>query len=116
MMRRRPPTQGRAGPDEMLTQIGEVPPRYWATYTERAKLDFVASRMLAKDRRDRRVTSHNEMKAEGYLSSSQLYNRVRREVYSETGDLSLLHRSGSSGVFSRPYRRPRITKTGSSDS
>lgn len=97
----------RTSAQDLLSNLGEKPPYRWENMSESAKLDYVAGRVLAQDRRRRGVTSHNAMKAEGYLSVSQLERRINREVFSDTGDLS---RTPQRGVFSRTYRRPRPSK------
>lgn len=64
-------------------------PRGWESYSKGAKLDFIGERILVIARK-KRTTKHSEMKEEGWLSSSQLLRRRKREVYSKFGDLDAI--------------------------
>jgi len=76
-------------------------PKIWDEMTREAKLDYIATRILAEDRVG--TTSHSEIKETGILSVSQYERRRRREVTSETGDLDTI--KPKQGVFSRTHTR-----------
>jgi len=76
-------------------------PKIWDEMNLEAKLDYIATRMLAEDRVG--TTSHSEIKETGILSVSQYERRRRREVYSEYGSLDNI--KPKQGQFSRVHTR-----------
>ena len=79
-------------------------PRNWEYYSKEKKLDFIAERILIVARKAK-TTKYSEMKEEGWLSTSQLARRRRREVYSKLGDLDAA--PWKRGSF-RPYAKDRL--------
>lgn len=75
-------------------------PRGWEYYSKGKKLDFIGERILVEARK-KRTTKHSEMKEEGWLSSSQLLRRRKREVYSKFGDMDAV--PWKAGSKDRPY-------------
>lgn len=59
-------------------------PKGWDSLSQGAKLDYIATRILAEDRRG--ITSHNALRESGILSVSQYERRLAREVYSNYRD------------------------------
>lgn len=76
-------------------------PRGWNKLTYEQKLDYIATRLIAEDRRG--ITSHKELKESGILSVSQYERRRKREVYSQLGDLDTV--KVKEGQFSRVHVR-----------
>jgi hypothetical protein len=82
--------------------LGDRPhPKGWRSMTDEQKWEYIATRMLAEDREG--ITSHNEIKESGILSTSQYERRKSREVYSIYGDLD--EKRPVQGVFSRTHVR-----------
>ena len=59
-------------------------PRKWDEWSFAKKLDFVGERILMGTRTSKK---HSYLKEQGWLSSSQLERRQRREVYGRVGDV-----------------------------
>lgn len=76
-------------------------PRGWNKLTYEQKLDHIATRLIAEDRKG--ITSHKELKESGILSVSQYERRRKREVYSQLGDLDTV--KVKEGQFSRVHVR-----------
>jgi hypothetical protein len=76
-------------------------PRGWKSLTYEEKLEYIATRILAEDRHG--ITSHQEIKESGILSTSQYERRKNREVYSELGSLDTI--KPTQGVFTRVHVR-----------
>jgi hypothetical protein len=92
----------RAGEDLEALMGDRRRPKDWGRMGRDAKLDFIATRMIAEDRHG--ITSHTQLK-EGHsiLSVSQYERRLAREVYSDLGSLEDI--PPSRGAFSRKYAR-----------
>ena len=58
-------------------------PRKWEEWSWSSKLDYVGERILMGTRTSKK---HSYLKEQGWLSSSQLERRRRREVYGRTED------------------------------
>lgn len=95
-------------PDRLLGNRKK--PKGWELLSKGAKLDYVATRILAEDRHG--MKSHTDLRNTGILSVSQYERRLSREVYSnfrDSGDLddqdSRIRRVGGvgQGQFSRAY-------------
>jgi hypothetical protein len=62
-------------------------PKKWDEWTYLKKLDYVGERILMGTRTSKK---HSYLKEQGWLSSSQLERRQRREVYGRNGDITEL--------------------------
>lgn len=62
-------------------------------FTSENLLDQMATEILAKDRKDSGITSHEAIRETGIMSESQYERRTSREVYSFDGHLDALSSS-----------------------
>jgi len=60
-------------------------PRHWEELSYGQKLDFLGERILMGTRTSKK---HSYLKEQGWLSSSQLERRQRRELYGYSDDLT----------------------------
>ena len=88
-------------PDEIQTLIDQYNikiPKYWETYSQEQKIEFIAHRILLDSRTS---TKHSDIKEEGWLSNSQLERRRRKEVLSKFGSWDEI--PPKKGTFGRAY-------------
>jgi len=72
--------------NEILRIIDEYQikvPRHWEELSYSQKLDFLGERILMGTRTSKK---HSYLKEQGWLSSSQLERRKRREIYGKVDD------------------------------
>ena len=70
---------------EIMDQYEIKLPRKWDEWTYEKKLDYVGERILMGTRTSKK---HSYLKEQGWLSSSQLERRQRRELYGYSDDLT----------------------------
>lgn len=84
---------------DLMTRYAFQEPKYWSNWSSQKRLDWIGERLLFQSREG--VTSYNDIKEQGWMTSGQLYQRKLREVltsYSEEGEDSYIP---TRGVFSR---------------
>lgn len=82
-------------------------PKKWEEWTFTQKLDYVGERILMGTRTSKK---HSYLKEQGWLSSSQLERRRRREIYGRNGDITELPIKPSNNP-SRVYVSPDTPPT-----
>lgn len=91
---------------DSLLKSGSKRPKEWNLLSHEAKLEFIATRMLAEDRHG--TTKHSEIKDSGILSVSQYERRLAREVSSNYFDLGGLDNQDvpiTTGIFGRAHKK-----------
>lgn len=78
-------------------------PKRWDEWNFQQKLDYVGERILMGTRTSKK---HSYLKEQGWLSSSQLERRQRRELYGRSTDFSELLATGGKSHKRRMYETP----------
>lgn len=95
------PTESQIHELEAIIKQYEIKlPRRWEEWTFSKKLDFVGERILVQGRTSKK---HSYLREQGWLSSSQLERRQRRELYGRSDDLTNYFIRG--GKFVHPPRK-----------
>lgn len=98
--------------EQIIEQYNITLPRRWEEWSYQKKLDYVGERILMSTRTSKK---HSYLKEQGWLSSSQLERRQRREVYGRINDFRDIpvQPGNPNVVYHSPYNSVSIIASGS---